>query len=112
LQKAIVGPGDEEVAKAVVPVTWRLDPELFARIQAAAASRGVSVQAFASEALERAVEGTTAEAPTAEDLAWLEADLSRLGEFEAYDWGPNGVPEGRPVRYVPGKGLIIEDRRG
>ncbi|MBE3588158.1 MAG: hypothetical protein IMW93_06325 [Thermoanaerobacteraceae bacterium] len=41
----------------------------------------------------------------AEDQAWLEADL---GELPPYDWGPEGPPEGKPVRYKPGVGLIVE----
>jgi hypothetical protein len=34
----------------------------------------------------------------AEDRAWLDADLSRLGDYEQYDWGPQGVPKGQPMR--------------
>jgi hypothetical protein len=36
-------------------------------------------------------------APNAEDRAWLNADLSRLGEIEPYDWGPGGEPVGKPI---------------
>lgn len=43
------------------------------------------------------------------EQAWLESDLSELGSYEAYDWGPNGPPQGAPVRYVAGEGLIVED---
>jgi len=43
-----------------------------------------------------------------ETKAWLESDLSRLGEFEPYDWGDED-PEtlGSPVEYVSGKGLLV-----
>jgi len=41
----------------------------------------------------------------AEDQAWLEADL---GELPPYDWGKEGPPEGKPVRYESSIGLIIE----
>ena len=37
--------------------------------------------------------------PTAEDRAWLDADLSRLGELEPYDWGPDGPPKGKPITW-------------
>lgn len=100
------------VARAVVPVTWRLDPALFERVQAAARARGISVQAFASEALANAVGGGEASPEgnglSAEDRAWLDPDLSRLSEFEAYDWGPEGVPAGQPIRFVPGRGFVVE----
>ncbi|MBX6377718.1 MAG: helix-turn-helix domain-containing protein [Clostridia bacterium] len=43
---------------------------------------------------------------TEEDRAWLEEDLG--GELPPYDWGPNGPPKGKPVRYVPGVGPVVE----
>lgn len=43
------------------------------------------------------------------DSAWLESDLSDLGNFEPYDWGPQGPPGGLPVRYIAGQGLMVED---
>ena len=45
---------------------------------------------------------------TPEDEVWMDTDLSRLGEFEPYEWGPEGPPEGRPIRYVPGIGPVVE----
>lgn len=48
----------------------------------------------------------------AQDRAWLDSDLSGLGDLEPYDWGPGGPPEGKPVRYVPGEGFVIEGGRG
>jgi len=40
-----------------------------------------------------------------ENKEWLDADLA---ELPPYEWGPEGPPEGKPVRYQPGMGLIIE----
>lgn len=40
-----------------------------------------------------------------EDQAWLEADL---GDLPPYDWGAEGPPKGKPVRYKSGVGLIVE----
>lgn len=34
------------------------------------------------------------------------ADPSLL---DPYDWGPDGTPEGKPIRYVPGRGFVVED---
>lgn len=48
-------------------------------------------------------------APTVDDRAWLESDLSRLGELEPYDWGPGGPPKGKPLRYRVGSGVVIMD---
>jgi hypothetical protein len=45
---------------------------------------------------------------TAEDHAWLDADLSHLGEFEPYDWGEAGPPPGQPLRYLPGVGIVVD----
>ncbi|WP_081214295.1 DUF433 domain-containing protein [Neomoorella thermoacetica] len=39
-----------------------------------------------------------------EDQAWLKAEL---GELPPYDWGSEGPPKGKPVRYESGIGLII-----
>lgn len=50
------------------------------------------------------------EGMTAEDRAWLESDLSDEGALEPYDWGPAGPPRGNPVRYVPGVGLVVDER--
>ncbi len=44
---------------------------------------------------------------TSEDRGWMESDLSRLGEYEPYDWGEEGPPAGKPIVYVPGRGPVI-----
>ena len=100
------------VARAVVPVTWRLEPGLFAKVQAAAKRRGVSVQAYASDALRRAVEFDGAlEAPEESDVRWLGDDLSRLGTLEPFDWGPEGPPDAEPIIFEPGIGFTTAERR-
>lgn len=43
---------------------------------------------------------------TAENRAWLERDLSRLSEFEPYEWSEDELEAGEPVRYVPGVGAF------
>ena len=42
-----------------------------------------------------------------DDRAWLDADLSRLGEYEPYDWGEGEADEGETLSFVPGQGLVI-----
>lgn len=60
------------------------------------------------EVLEQACAGVEiGQGMTAEDRAWLESDLSRLSEFEPYDWGDAGPPIGQPVRYEPGRGPVV-----
>jgi hypothetical protein len=43
-----------------------------------------------------------------ESKAWLESDLSRLGEFDPYEWEEGELDEGEPVHYDPGKGLLVK----
>ncbi len=50
-----------------------------------------------------------AAAMTDEDRAWLEGDISRLGEYDPYELTEEQLAEERPIRYVPGLGLIVED---
>ncbi|MHB2015936.1 MAG: helix-turn-helix domain-containing protein [Candidatus Xenobia bacterium] len=44
-------------------------------------------------------------APDDDAVAWLDAELAV--DLPAYDWGPSGVPDTRPVRLRKGK-LVIE----
>ena len=46
---------------------------------------------------------------TEEDSAWLEGDLSRLGEYDPYELTEAQLAEEQPIRYVPGLGLVVED---
>ena len=48
---------------------------------------------------------------TEEDRGWLHSDLSRLGEVETYDWGPEGPPDSLPIRYEPGVEFVIEGEK-
>jgi hypothetical protein len=41
-----------------------------------------------------------------EDQSWLEADL---GELPLYDWGKDGPPKGKLVKYHPGVGLVVRE---
>ena len=43
---------------------------------------------------------------TDEDQAWMESDLSRLSDFEPYEWAEGELEAGEPVRYVPGIGAV------
>ena len=42
-----------------------------------------------------------------EDLTWLETDVG--GPLPPFHWGSKGVPSIKPVRYVPGVGLVFEE---
>lgn len=42
-----------------------------------------------------------------DDAQWLQSDLSHLGSYEPYDWQPGELNEGQPVKYFPGKGVVI-----
>lgn len=48
------------------------------------------------------------EGMTEEDKIWLETAYENWPEF---DWGPEGPPKGRPVKYIEGKGIVIEGGR-
>lgn len=41
----------------------------------------------------------------AED-AWLNQDLSRLDEYDSYEWQPGELGSGQSVKYVEGVGLV------
>jgi hypothetical protein len=44
------------------------------------------------------------------EKAWLDSDLSRLGDYEPYDWGdtdPESV--GKPISYEPGQGFMVHE---
>jgi len=45
-------------------------------------------------------------APAVSVQAARPADPSLL---DPYDWGPEGVPKGQPLHYVPDKGFVLED---
>ncbi len=92
-----------------------VDPELRRRVKVVAAARDQSVKEWIEgvvrEALIREVQEATEYAldeMAGEDLAWLDNDLSKLGEFEPYEWEEGELDEGRPVSYEPGVGVVVE----
>lgn len=79
-----------------------VDPELRRRVRMAAASKDQSVKEWLEDVLIRELKRTD------EDVGWMESDLSRLGEFEPYEWGEGELENESPVRYEPGRGLWVE----
>ena len=41
-----------------------------------------------------------------ESRAWMDADIG--GDLPPFDWGSQGAPAGKPVRFVPGVGLVVD----
>lgn len=78
-----------------------VDPGLRRRVRMAAASKDQSVKEWLEDVLERELKRTD------EDIAWMEGDLSRLGEYEPYDWAEGELEDETPVRYEPGQGLRV-----
>jgi predicted transcriptional regulator len=73
-----------------------VEPELKRRLKVAAASRNVTVKTLIEQALDLALDAESPEDATP-DRAWLESDLSRLGEYEPYDWQEGELDEGEPL---------------
>ena len=47
--------------------------------------------------------------PKSTDRDWLSGDLSRLEEYEPYDWGEiDPLTLGKAVQYIPNLGLVVE----
>lgn len=44
--------------------------------------------------------------PDAETREWLEAPL--VDELPPYEWGEDGIPDGKPIRYVRDRGYVVE----
>lgn len=42
-----------------------------------------------------------------EDIAWLESDLSNLGEYEPYEWQSGELEQGLPIEIDSQKGVVI-----
>jgi hypothetical protein len=52
------------------------------------------------------------QAMSPEDRAWLGSDISRLGEFEPYDFGGRDPDElGTAVRHLPGGVFVVKTGR-
>jgi hypothetical protein len=90
-----------EVKVTRVRLSVDVDPELRRRVRMAAASKDQSVKEWLEGVLERVLERTD------EDIAWMEGDLSRLGEYEPYEWAEGELEDETPVRYEPGQGLRV-----
>ncbi len=78
-----------------------VEPELRRRVRVAAASKDQSVKEWLEGVLERELKRTD------EDIAWMEGDLSRLGEYEPYEWSDGELGDETPVVYEPGRGLRV-----
>ncbi|MEL6131356.1 MAG: four helix bundle protein, partial [Cyanobacteria bacterium J06628_4] len=48
---------------------------------------------------------TDCAAEASETQTWIEANL--IEPLPTYEWDAEGIPEGLPVRHVPGKGVMI-----
>lgn len=81
-----------------------VDPELRRRVKLAAASRDQSVKEWIEGLIRRELEREM-------DRSWMESDLSRLEEFEPYEWAEGELERGKPVRYEPGSGFVVEGGR-
>jgi hypothetical protein len=44
-----------------------------------------------------------------QERSWLDSDLSRLGEFEPYDWQLGEIEAGKPVKYIPSVGMVVDE---
>ncbi len=78
-----------------------VDPELRRRVRVAAASKDQSVKEWLEDVLKRELRRTD------EDIAWMEGDLSRLGEYEPYEWSDGELEDETPVRFEPDRGLRV-----
>lgn len=78
-----------------------VDPELRRRVRVAAASRDQSVKEWLEDVLRRELRRTD------EDVGWMERDLSRLGEFEPYEWAEGELEDETPVKHEPDRGLRV-----
>lgn len=77
-----------------------IDAELKRRIKLAAVNNDQSIRTWIEQALTEALERQ-------EDQGWMESDLSRLGEFEPYEFQEGDLERGDPVEYVPGLGIVV-----
>lgn len=48
-------------------------------------------------------------APTPADQAWLDSDHFNLAAHEPYEWAEGELEQGKPVKYIPGKGFVLEE---
>jgi hypothetical protein len=86
---------------ARVRLSVDVDPELRRRVRIAAASKDQSVKDWLEDLLRRELERAE------EDISWMGGDLSRLGEYEPYEWAEGELEDETPVKYEPGRGLRV-----
>lgn len=94
-----------------------VDPELRRQVKMVAASKDQSVKEWIESAIKRELLAEMREssgrvpsgAGTREDRAWFESDLSRLGEFEPYEWAKGELDEGEPVRRRSDAGAVVDN---
>ncbi len=91
---------------ARVRLSVDVDPELRRRVKMAAASRDQSVKEWLEDVLRRELKRSN------EDIAWMDGDLSRLGEYEPYEWAEDEPEDETPLRYEPGRGLRVAKPNG
>lgn len=98
-----LGDGKGRVAYKWRELPTRLDTDAFTRVLSALEKlTGQSVaitDLLEYEAL--------LESDTDDERVWLDADMSRLGEFDSYEWEEGELDEGETLRYLPGKGLVV-----
>jgi excisionase family DNA binding protein len=82
----------------------KLDPSVLAEDAQPRPSR---LRQHKPDVVERAEAGADA-APT----AWLDADVSRLGEYEPYNWGPDGPPAADPIFWDAASGQFMVQEAG
>lgn len=112
-----------EVFMTRVRLTADVAPELRRRVKVAAASADRSISEWIEGAVRRELEVQEREhrhsggrevgdedvgEMTDHDRAWLSSDVSHLGKFEPYGWQEGELEEGRPLRYEPGVGIVVE----
>jgi hypothetical protein len=73
------------------------------------ATRTDAVRMVIQKGLESLEANTEAMSP--EDRSWLGSDVSRLGEFEPYDFGGQDPDDlGAAVRHLPGGAFVVVGR--
>lgn len=100
-----------------VRLSLDVDPELRRRVKMVAASKDQTVKEWVEGAIkcelladrQTAAERDSRGTGTRDDRAWLESDLSRLGEFETYEWAEGELDEGEPVRRHSNAGAVAEN---
>ena len=83
------------------PIAVQLSIEQFLQIEALLKSSG-HIASLSNDRL------NLSGRKTAEDIAWLEADIGPSFGDEGYEWGEGELEAGHPVRYIPSVGIVVE----